>query len=979
MPEARQTMKMPEMLVFARVFAVGFLTAEVFRLTYYAGEKFAPLLADVDWRVRSAGIAVGLVVCLAYAFMRDAHSTIVRLGRSLRFDLLFTVLLGVWSNELISPSLVKIHEAVKEANPLWAPTLLGALLLLLLSPLCRTYWPRRKIAELQFYFLADDEIESKEDDILQNEELATDFAEAVLASEAHSGLVFGIDGPWGIGKTSFVNFAEKHWKEAGANSVIVFRFEPLRYASDPDLSERFIRDLSATIQRQVYAPEFRPAASRYTRMVKGISILGFRLSFEPSSETVDELLEDIDDVLKSIHRRVIVVIDDLDRLEAKTVNNVLFTIRRTFKLSQATYILCYDTENLVKGKDEGDNAREFLEKFVTVKSSLFVDSSTLRNFLLTDWQRNEHRFQSIPSDTMFKLSSVLSEMGEILDDVIAAKYLPLIGDMRKLKRFVNTVILLQLEKTDLGKTDFNRRDLINLILLHLNYPGLFRQIYAEETEGRSGVFSVKRSFDAGEVEFSNAVEFESAVAECIDATSRFLLRQLFDVKELRIEAVAPTDESVLSSRACFNSGPYRNLEKYLKLIVRIAAPEPRETFKLYQNAVDRVKQGTSIASTFEESVFDLREGELAHDEFWRVLVSQSYDFTRSVALDAINTLVDYLPRYSFLGTDYRGLRQRSIYSLIRLLDRVGWGRTDGRRRPNTPENVVEIVQCIYGEEAYAGKGLIHRLTSEERGVLGWYDLMSFRLHCSADRQGQIYNVTTALIVHEDMSAPTTGLVSSLALNGMRALSQQVFKLFRDTYIKPKRNFIAEVDTTTDIAFFGDSEKWVKELSEKGNQRLADQLLAARSSVKTFVIYQLANRGQPTGSGVGCGLYDESGKGDSGGISAIMNQYLFNVCFNPEIGEDNIYHFADHCLRNLSSEFWADQEEEGYAATETSLADGLDPDQLKKYWAEFGLRIKEKNLTSTNRRVVTSNYIATYTKDLPKVFDVLDQMTDASSC
>ena len=83
--------------------------------------------------------------------------------------------------------------------------------------------------------------------------------------------------------------------------------------------------------------------------------------------------------------------------------------------------------------------------------------------------------------------------------------------MRKLKRFVNAALMMQIEKTDFAKTDFNRRDLVNLILLHLNYPGLFRQIYAEETEGRSGLFSAKRSFDAGEVKFSNVPEFESVV------------------------------------------------------------------------------------------------------------------------------------------------------------------------------------------------------------------------------------------------------------------------------------------------------------------------------------------------------------------------------------------------------------------------------------------------------------------------------------
>ena len=79
------------------------------------------------------------------------------------------------------------------------------------------------------------------------------------------------------------------------------------------------------------------------------------------------MLDDIVDVLRRIGRRVIVVIDDLDRLDPKTVNNVLFATRRTFKLSQATYVLCYDTEVLAGEKEEGSRAREFLEKFVTVK------------------------------------------------------------------------------------------------------------------------------------------------------------------------------------------------------------------------------------------------------------------------------------------------------------------------------------------------------------------------------------------------------------------------------------------------------------------------------------------------------------------------------------------------------------------------------------------------------------------------------------
>lgn len=369
MTATKQAMKMPELMVFAKVFVVGFAAAEVCRAAYYLGTAFALAYVDFPFWARATASLVALTICVVYAVSRGAHIAAAKMGQSIRLDLLIAVCLGAWSNELTMPWLSKFHAALKAANPHWAPVALLLLSTVLLSPLVQRHWPRKRQTASQLQFLADEEIGRETDDLLSNESQAKSFAETVLASGAHAGLVFGVDGPWGVGKTSFINLAERYWEQA-ADKVIVCRFEPLRYASEPDLADRLIRDLSAAIQSKVFAPEFRPAASRYSRLIKGkadVSFLGFKLSLEPSQETVDELLDDIDEVLRRIGRRVIVVIDDLDRLDAKTVNNVLFATRRTFKLSQATYVLCYDTEVLAGGKEEGSRAREFLEKFVTVK------------------------------------------------------------------------------------------------------------------------------------------------------------------------------------------------------------------------------------------------------------------------------------------------------------------------------------------------------------------------------------------------------------------------------------------------------------------------------------------------------------------------------------------------------------------------------------------------------------------------------------
>jgi len=980
MSEKNNTMKMPELLVFAKMFIIGLIAAEVFRSFYYLGTAFASVIGGFALWANALLIATFLTICLAYALNRGAHVAAAKMCRSRRLDLLIAIFLGVWSNELAAPWLSRFHAILKNVNPYWALIALLLLCTVLLSPLFQRHWPKKRQKASQLHFFSDEEIGREADDWLSNEPQAKSFAETVLASDAHSGLVFGVDGPWGVGKTSFINLAERYWEQA-TDRVIVCRFEPLRYASEPDLADRLIRDLSATIQNKVFAPELRPMISRYSRLIKGkadISFLGFKLSLEPSQETVDELLDNIDEVLRRIGRRVIVVIDDLDRLDAKNVNNVLFATRRTFKLSNATYILCYDTEILAGGKEDEARARVFLEKFVTVKLSLFVDSSNIQDFLRRDWANNNGSFGSISAERMIKLGGVLNALADILKSDSASNYLPLIGDLRKVKRFINAILLMQIEKIDLDRTDLNKRDLIHLLLLHLNYPGLFRRIYAEETEGRSGTFSAQREY--GATEFKNTKGFTKLVKKH-KGPAGFLLGQLFDVGILDVSDLQKIDESVHRSRACFNKDNTRNLEKYLRLIVRFETPDPQETFALYQSAVDRVQKGEAISTLFAESDFLLEGTEKSHEQFWRVLVNQAHNFDIRSAEDAIATLIEYLPRYSSLDNEDRGLRSISIYSLLRLLDQAGWGRTAGRRRINNSENIIEIASRIFGEQAFNGKGILELLASADRGVLGWRDLMLFRLQCSADRGGQLHNLQRALIVDQDISAQTSGLTSQLALLGMRKLSPRVFANFKRTYINAERNFIAEAYQVPVEAILGQAfihlhkQASLDPESENVDTTIAQRVAIARLTAASFAIYQLSNAIAPNGSGVGCGYYDESGIEDGGGISKLMNEYIFGFCFSPAVNRDNVFLFLDHCLAHLTSPFFSGRDEDGFVATKSGLPGGLNPKAMGEFWREHSNHIRELDLQHINRCVYMPNYIASYRDDLNGVFAVLDELAN----
>ena len=82
-------------------------------------------------------------------------------------------------------------------------------------------------------------------DTLQRADLARSFARRVLALPASQGLVVGIFGPWGSGKTSFINLARATFLES---DVPVLDFNPWIFSDAEQLVERFFGELSAQLR-----------------------------------------------------------------------------------------------------------------------------------------------------------------------------------------------------------------------------------------------------------------------------------------------------------------------------------------------------------------------------------------------------------------------------------------------------------------------------------------------------------------------------------------------------------------------------------------------------------------------------------------------------------------------------------------------------------------------------------------------------------
>lgn len=981
----RDRVRPTKIMVFVQAAILGFLLGELWYLTQAIAFVLNEYIQSSNAQA-GALIACGITLLIGstYFYAREGCSDIRRLWLSYRFDLLALVVLGV----LISVSVdgvgtVKYQEYVGKANAIQLMLIIATPVVIALMLMLRVVMIRTNRDSSPPFFISDEAIKSKNGDLLGLSDRAAKFAERVLNGDSSDSLIFGIDAPWGIGKSSFVNFCCEYWKNKPQSRTIIHRFEPLRYEDNTDLAEKFVNDLVSTIQKHAFIPEIRPLFSQYSRLIKGkseFSFLGIQFAFAPNSDTVDGTLKSLEELLSELNRKVIIVVDDLDRLSWSATKNILFSIKRSFMLPNVSYVLCYDTGNIVSADnkvEDYEKVKEFLEKFVNVKISLFLDSHVLAEYFSKNFEHVFRNNLQIDTRTLDEIKKAVKALTNIFNSNDFFHYQDFLGDIRKLKRLVNTLVLFEIEKTDFENSDFNPEDLIHLLLIYINYPNIFRKIYNTEANGKGGFFSLVSSYENSPAIFKSSGDYAAYFSEQTK-NQQFLLQNIFGDGSQHLQNNTPgAEEADKRSRACFNGrgGSSRNLERYLNLIVNLSKQDKRESYQFYVNKKDDLLRGESLDTIFNNKEFDFSNGDFSRDQLWRIIVNSTNEIEPELASRVASYLMERLPDYSHLEDEKVGvgLRRRLIYVLLKLLDQAAWGANLIGRRNNSQKNISEIADWVFGERNHVGAGVLSTLANADRGPLGLYDLMIFRLYCSADREGSLFNLVRALSFHGNPENPTSGPTVEIAKEGMREISQNVFQIFKSQYITPKKNIFKVIDDLSLDDFSGKCADFVRAQieHEEVSQDQLDQLIAAeKSRVKTFIVYQLGN--SMINSGVGCGLYDEIGKDDKKGIATQMNEYLFDQCFNPAVSEENLERFLDYLLMNRGHAFALDNDA-GHVFNLGEFTKVLEQERLKEYWMTHKTAILALNFISKKKSVFTLNYTVTYEDQLHDVYRVLDEL------
>src|SRR3989344_1290762 len=427
----------------------GILSAESYSLSKIVALRLSEYITAGNHEYMALVLSViGLLLVVVYLVGRDFFSDTLRIFRSWRFDVFATFFFGILISISFDGIALGIYTKVVSILSIQQLLVLIALpfvaLCSLIFRVVQAWLQNRKKREDPF-FISDVEQKTKKDDLLGFSEEADRFAERVFNQGSSDSMVFGIDAPWGIGKSTFVNLCKEYWENSYQEKAIIYSFSPLRYEDRTNLLEKFVDGLIRVIQKNSFVPEIRPLIYKYSRFIKAKAYFsGFWIELLSGTYTIDDAFEDLESALSGFDKKIIVVVDDLDRLNFSAIKDVLFAITKSFTLPNISYVLCYDTENIValdKEREDIEKVREFLEKFVNVKITLFLDTDTFSKYISDNFDRAVQNNLQLDPYTLEKIKEAISAIKDIYKSPDLHHYQAFVGDIRKLKRLINTLVL----------------------------------------------------------------------------------------------------------------------------------------------------------------------------------------------------------------------------------------------------------------------------------------------------------------------------------------------------------------------------------------------------------------------------------------------------------------------------------------------------------------------------------------------------------
>lgn len=231
-------------------------------------------------------------------------------------------------------------------------------------------YKKDKKTDLKGFSVDDTEIKLEDNQIKYAETLVKKLKNTDLSKESFA---VGITGEWGSGKSTFLNTMKKEIKKEDFAEIV--EFNPWLCNSPEQVTQDFFATLINELspKHSTLSRDINKYAKLLNKIAKpSLSILGIDLDLTPGDDSIDELKDKISKKLENLPKKVVILIDDTDRLEGNEVFEILRLIRNTADFRNVIYIATYDKEYVtdILKENKIKDPDNYLEKIFQVEVHL---------------------------------------------------------------------------------------------------------------------------------------------------------------------------------------------------------------------------------------------------------------------------------------------------------------------------------------------------------------------------------------------------------------------------------------------------------------------------------------------------------------------------------------------------------------------------------------------------------------------------------